>query len=133
MPNTTTFTTFFDSVKASIKEGTFAKLTLAKTVGNPELMNIYMRTSMEEEELKFALTFKYQTEEDVLILNIEEAIDTLIPYLNNPFLSALLFTTTADITMKLNKKRVAGITEQSPTFKHADPVLIEYLKKDKPR
>ncbi|MEY3498467.1 MAG: hypothetical protein RL308_136 [Bacteroidota bacterium] len=127
MPNTITYTTFFNSVKESISDGTFAKLTMAKTIGNPELMNIYIRTNVDEIQLKLALTFKYQTEEEVKILNIEEGLNFLIPYINNPFMSALLFTTEADVTMKLNKKRVATITEQPPTFKNADPILVEYL------
>ena len=45
----------------------------------------------------------------------------------NPFFSALLFTTEADITMKINKKRVASIIEQPPTFKNVDPILLEFL------
>ena len=129
MPNTITYTTFFNRVKNSISDGTFAKLTMAKTIGNTQLMNIYIRTNVDEIQLKLALTFKFQTEEEVKILPIEEGLNELIPYLNNPFMSALLFTTEADVTMKLNKKRVANITEQAPTFKNADPILLEYLSK----
>jgi hypothetical protein len=129
MPNTTTYTSFFNRVKESISDGTFAKLTMAKTIGNTQLMNIYVRTNVDEIQLKLALTFKYQTEEVVTILPIEEGLNVLIPYINNPFMSALLFTTEADVTMKLNKKRVATITEQAPTFKNADPILLEYLSK----
>ena len=127
MPNTTIYTTFFNQVKESISDGTFAKLTMAKTIGNTQLMNIYIRTNVDEIQLKLALTFKFQTEEEVKILPIEEGLNELIPYINNPFMSALLFTTEADVTMKLNKKRVATITEQAPTFKNADPILLEYL------
>jgi hypothetical protein len=29
--------------------------------------------------------------------------------------------------MKLNKKRVATITEKAATFKNADPILLGYL------
>ena len=127
MPNTTTYALFFNRVKESISDGTFAKLTMAKTIGNTQLMNIYIRTNVDEIQLKLALTFKYQTEEEIKILPIEEGLNELIPYINNPFMSALLFTTEADVTMKLNKKRVATITEQAPTFKNADPILLEYL------
>ena len=127
MPNTTTYTTFFNRVKESISDGTFAKLTMAKTIGNTQLMNIYIRTNVDEIQLKLALTFKFQTGEEVTILPIEEGLSDLIQYINNPFMSALLFTTEADVTMKLNKKRVATITEQAPTFKNADPILLEYL------
>jgi hypothetical protein len=100
---------------------------MAKTIGNTQLMNIYIRTNTDEIQLKLALTFKFQTEEEVKILSIEEGLSELIPYLNNPFLSAILFTTNADIMMKLNKKRVATISKQTPTFKNADPILLEYL------
>ena len=127
MPNTTTYSLFFSRVKESISNGTFAKLTMAKTIGNTQLMNIYIRTNVDEIQLKLALTFKFQTGEEVTILPIEEGLSDLIQYINNPFMSALLFTTEADVTMKLNKKRVATITEQAPTFKNADPVLLEYL------
>ena len=127
MPNTTIYSLFFNRVKESISDGTFAKLTMAKTIGNTQLMNIYIRTNVDEIQLKLALTFKFQTEEEVTILPIEEGLNELIQYINNPFMSALLFTTEADITMKLNKKRVATITEQAPTFKNADQVLLEYL------
>lgn len=129
MPNTTIYTTFFSRVKESISDGTFAKLTMAKTIGNTQLMNIYIRTNVDEIQLKLALTFKFQTEEEVKILPIEEGLNELIPYINNPFMSALLFTTEADVTMKLNKKRVATITEQAPTFKNADTILLEYLSR----
>ena len=129
MPNTPIYTLFFNQVKESISDGTFAKLTMAKTVGNTQLMNIYIRTNTDEIQLKLALTFKFQTEEEVKILPIEEGLNELIPYINNPFMSALLFTTEADVMMKLNKKRIATIKEQAPTFKNADPILLEYLSK----
>jgi hypothetical protein len=129
MPNTPTFNNFFNKVKTSIADGTFAKLTLAKTIGNTDLMNIYMRSFIEEEQLRFSLTFKFQQEEVVEIHDLDKAIEVMIPYINKPFLSALLFTTEADVTMKLNKKRIANIIEQAPTFKNADAVLIEFNSK----
>ena len=127
MPNSQTFATFFERVKTSISDGTFAKLTLAKTIGNTQLMNIYVRTIVVDNELLFNLKFKFQQEEIIENHSIDEAFFILTTYINNPFLSALLFTTEADVTMKLNKKRIANITEQSPTFKNADPILLEYL------
>lgn len=126
MPNTPTITAIFDKFKESISDGTFAKLTMAKTIGNTQLMNIYVRTAIIENELLLNLKFKFQREEEIANYKIDEAIAVLIPYINNPFLSVLLFTTEADIVMKLNKKRVATITEQPPTFKNADATLLEF-------
>jgi hypothetical protein len=131
MPNSSTYTAFFDRVKSSINDGTFAKLTLAKTMGNPELKNIYVRGGMIGDELGLAIKLRFQTEEQEELHSIDESIFLLTSYLNNPFLSALLFTTEADVTMKLNKKRVARITEQSPTFKNADLIMLEFQSKAK--
>lgn len=131
MENNITYTTFFNKVRESIANGTFAKLTLAKTVGKPELQNIYVKTIIEDKKLKLTLTYKiYTTEkqEIVKICEMEDMEKELVPCINNPFLSCLLFTTDADITMKLNKKRIASIIEQPPTFKNADPVLLEFME-----
>ena len=128
--NNIIFTEFFNHVRASIANGTFAKLTLSKTIGKPELQNIYVKTIVEDGILKLAMTHKiYITEkQEVLHIHpIEELETELTQYINNPFMWALLFTTEADITMKLNKKRVASIIEQPPTFKNADSNLVEFL------
>lgn len=130
MSNTIVYSAFFKAVQESITNGTFAKLTLAKTVGKPELQNIYVRMHIEENVLKTALTFKIYNgvkEEIVKISTIDALESDLTPHLINPFFSALLFTTEADITMKINKKRIASIIEQPPTFKNADPILLEFL------
>lgn len=132
MQNTETYKTFFDAVKESISEGTFAKLTLAKTIGKPELQNIYVRTAVVDNALKLSVIHKIYKEglqEIEKIVEIQDMQSELEPYIQNPFMSVLLFTTKADITMKLNKKRVATITEQPPTFKHPDANLTAFLSK----
>jgi hypothetical protein len=129
MPNTETYAQFFNVVRKSIENKTFAKLTLAKTIGKPELQNIYIRTAVEDDVLKLSVTHKIYNEglqEIEKLVDIAQLETETIPYINNPFMSVLLFTTEADITMKLNKKRVASITEQPPTFKHADAVLLGF-------
>lgn len=128
--NNIVYTAFFNQVKASIANGTFAKLTLSKTIGKPELQNIYVKTIVEDNILKLAITHKIYIAEKQEVLHIhpiEELETELTQYINNPFMWALLFTTEADITMKLNKKRVASIIEQLPTFKNADANLVEFL------
>ena len=119
----------FEHLKTSLSNGTFAKLTLGKTIGKTELTNIYFRTFEENETLKFNVTFRYLSEEIVEIKPIEDVVMLLSQYLNNPFLTVILFTTEKDILIKLNKKRIATVTEMDNTFKNADPVLLEYLKK----
>ena len=58
------FEDFFEQVKLSIKEGTFAKLTMAKTIGDTDLKNIFVRLNLlENNEYNFSFIFRYKTEE----------------------------------------------------------------------
>jgi hypothetical protein len=123
------FTQFWEHVKESIQNGTFAKLTLAKTIGDTELKNIYVRPVLLVDDFKLSLIARYKTEEVESFHTLDEAFFVLAPYMNNPFLTALLFTTENDLTFKLNKKRVGSITEQAPTFKNASDVIIEMKEK----
>jgi len=131
MPFKETFSAFYTKVKISIEDGTFAKLTLAKTIGNTDLMNIYVRPIMDEEVLKLELKFKFQQEELFEIHTIDSAFPRLLEFINNPFLSAILFTTEFDLTYKLNKKRAVSVIEQSPSFGNANEVLLKYLESKK--
>ena len=120
------FALFWEKVKESIKNGTYAKLTLAKTIGDTELKNIYVRpVLLENDVFSLSVTARYKTEEIESFHTIDEAFIILAPYMHNPFLTALLFTTENDITFKLNKKRVGTIIEQAPTFKNASDVILE--------
>lgn len=123
------FALFWESVKESMSQYTFAKLTLAKTIGDTELKNIYMRPVLVDDQVRISLIARYKTEEVESFHTLEEAFFVLSSYLNNPFLTALLFTTENDLTFKLNKKRVGSIVEQAPTFKSASDVVLEMQEK----
>jgi hypothetical protein len=125
----TEFALFWESVKESMAQYTFAKLTLAKTIGDTELKNIYMRPVLVDDQVRISLIARYKTEEVESFHTLEEAFFVLSSYLNNPFLTALLFTTENDLTFKLNKKRVGTIVEQAPTFKSASDVVLEMQEK----
>ncbi|MCG9792051.1 hypothetical protein [Flavobacterium algicola] len=124
------FAEFWEKVTESVHNGTYAKLTLAKTIGDTELKNIYIRPVLEgETAFKMSVIKKYKTEEVESFHSLDDTFAVLAPYMNNPFLTALLFTTEKDLTFKLNKKRVASIIEQAPTFKNASDVTIEMKEK----
>ena len=131
MSFTETFYDFYTNVKTSLADGTFAKLTLAKTIGNTDLMNIYVRPIIEDAVLKMELKYKFQQEEQIEIHTIDEAREKLGSYINNPFMSAILFTTEYDLMYKLNKKRAVNITKQGNTFGNASEVLLDYLSGNK--
>jgi hypothetical protein len=125
----TEFALFWESLKNSMAQYTFAKLTLAKTIGDTELKNIYMRPVLVDEQVRISLIARYKTEEVESFHTLEEAFFVLSSYMNNPFLTALLFTTENDLTFKLNKKRIGSIVEQAPTFKSASDVVLEMQEK----
>jgi hypothetical protein len=125
----TEFAHFWESVKESMANYTFAKLTLAKTIGDTELKNIYMRPVLVDDQVRISLIARYKTEEVESFHTLDEAFFVLSSYMNNPFLTALLFTTENDLTFKLNKKRVGSIVEQAPTFKSASDVVLEMQEK----
>lgn len=127
MPFKESFSDFYNNVKASLADGTFAKLTLAKTIGNTDLMNIYVRPIVEDSILKLELKYKFQQEEVIEIYTIDAARDKLVTYINNPFMSAILFTTEFDLTYKLNKKRAVSVIKKANTFGNPSEVLWEYL------
>ena len=53
------FTEFYEEVKSSINQGTFAKLTMAKTIGDTDLKNIFVRLHLfEDNTYNFALKNK---------------------------------------------------------------------------
>lgn len=128
---TDSFKDFYSKFKTSIADGTFAKLTFAKTIGNTELKNIYIRPIIDEDVFKLELKFRFQEEELFEIHTIDTAFDRLLPFLYNPFLSVILFTTEFDLTYKMNKKKVVKLSDQHPTFGNANEVLLEYLNSGK--
>ena len=126
----TVFEEFFEQVKSSIKEGTFAKLTMAKTIGDTDLKNIFVRLHLlENNEFNFAFTVRYKTEEVEQFHSVEQTFLILSSYIKNPFTNALLFTTEKDLIFKVNKKNAASLTEQGPTFKHESDVMLEMIEK----
>lgn len=119
MPYQEVFVLFWNQVEESIQEGRFAKLTMAKTIGKPNLRNIFLRPVYSENGFKVLVKLRYrskETEDEENELTIDEAFVVLKSHLKTSFSSVLLFTTTKDVTFKINKKGAGRITEHSPTF-----------------
>lgn len=119
MPYQDVFVLFWEQVKESAQQGRFAKLTMAKTIGKPDLRNIFLRPVYSEDGFKVLMKFRYrsrETEDTEEEVTLEEAFVDLKPHLKKHFSSVLLFTTTKDVTFKVNKKGAGSITENSPTF-----------------
>lgn len=115
------FVVFWEEVVKSVQENRFAKLTMAKTIGKPDLKNIFIRPISLEKDAKVMVKFRYrsrETEDTESEHTLEEAFKILKPHLKNSFFSVLLFTTTKDVTFKINKKGAGSIIENFPTFQN---------------
>ncbi|MGL1887605.1 MAG: hypothetical protein OCD76_13905 [Reichenbachiella sp.] len=120
MPYQDVFVLFWEQVKESVQEGRFAKLTMAKTIGKPNLKNIFVRPVYSEDGFKVVLKLRFRSkemEDKEDELTLEEAFEVLKPHLKKSFSSVLLFTTTKDVIFKINKKDAGSITENPPSFK----------------
>ena len=121
MPYQDVFVLFWDQVKGSIQEERFAKLTMAKTIGKPNLKNIFVRPIYSENDFKVLVKLRYaskETEDEEQELTLEDAFKLLKSHLKTSFSTVLLFTTTKDVTFKINKKGAGSMTEHLPTFRN---------------
>lgn len=113
------FVHFWEHVKESIEEQQFAKLTMAKTIGKPDLRNIFVRPVYSENGFNVLLKMSYrdkETEDKEEELSLEDALVVLKSHFKKPFLSVLLFTTKKDVVFKINKKGAGNIVEAPPSF-----------------
>lgn len=115
------FTLLWEEVKQSIQEGSFAKLTMAKTIGKTELKNIFIKPiSLDPSEI-VSLKYHYrlkEVEDKQIELTLDKAFVILKEHLKNPFSSVILFTTEMDLHLKINKKGEGTIIENMPTFRY---------------
>ena len=72
MPYQDVFVLFWKQVKESLQEGCFAKLTMAKTIGKPNLRNIFLRPVYSEDGFKVLLKLRYRSKETE---DVEEELD----------------------------------------------------------
>ena len=124
MPYQDEFVLFWEQVKESFEAGRFAELTMAKTIGKPDLKNIFVRPLTSDNDFAVLVKLRYQsreTEDEEKGLTLDEAFNVIKSHLKNHFWSVLLFTTTKDVTFKINKKGAGKITENSPTFQNVIP------------
>lgn len=113
------FVEFWEEVKLSVEEKRFAKLTMAKTKGKPNLRNIFVRPVYSDEGFTVLLKLRYRsrdTEDQETELTLEEAFEVVKSHLVKSFSNVLLFTINKDVMFKVNKKGAGSIIENVPTF-----------------
>lgn len=120
------FVLFWEQVEKSVEDGTFAKLTMAKSIGKPDLKNIFLRPLYTKDDFSVLLKKQYRSRDKADLeeeMTLQSAFKELAPYLKTSFFTVILFTTKADITFKLNKKGATNVVSGLPTFTEIPTVI----------
>lgn len=122
---------FVEVLQESISSRAFVKLTLSKSKSpaEPVLTNVYVRTVSIKESLQLSFTYRYKTNDQVKNMEVKEGLVVINELLEKSFLTASLFTTTADYTLFISKKGKATLTKLKPTFAEAPSEEHDRTKK----
>ncbi|TYP98889.1 methyltransferase family protein [Tenacibaculum adriaticum] len=124
-----TFKELIDTLKESVAQSEFVKLTLSKPVRkSDELPNVYVRQIQLKEEECFQFTYRYTTNDQVKNYTLEEAIIELESLLLEKFRAASLFTLTHDLLVFVSKKKKVSYKKSTPSFKNKLPETHDKLK-----
>tara|TARA_R110001606_G_scaffold101225_1_gene222252 strand:+ start:56 stop:463 length:408 start_codon:yes stop_codon:yes gene_type:complete len=101
------FIVFWKEVEKSVQENRFAKLTMAKTIGKPDLKNIFIRPISFDKDAKVLVKFRYRSRETEDTENeyaLDEAFTILKPHLKNHFYLSYYLLQQKMLLLKLIKK-----------------------------
>ena len=116
---------FITELEDTLNSKTFLKLVLSKPSDkNADLRNIYARQIVLRNQAHLSFTLRYTNKDITQNYTFDEAIPFIKEHLGQQFLNADLFATTADISIKYNKKRIARLfrkaasIQQKPSTQH---------------
>lgn len=113
---------FSESLRESLRDKTFVKLTLGKYRGEDEgLKNIYARLVEIKKAAHLSLVYRYRTKDVVKNFPAAEGADLIGQLLEASFLSGHLFTTGQDLQIEFNRKRESRLISRPPTFADTPP------------
>jgi hypothetical protein len=111
---------FIAALDASLREGTFVKLTLGKYRGSEAgLANIYVRPVTIKSAAQLSFLTRHKTKDVVKNFGVDEGLRRVEALLGASFLSGHLFTTRQDTRIEFNRRREARMTTGPPTFREA--------------
>lgn len=121
---------FIDHIKNSILDQSFVKLSLSSYHGTEEqLKNLYLKKIIIKSEVKYSITYRYQTKDIVKNYGQDEALFFIEKYLEpHGFHHANLFSLNADYVLEYTKGAEWKLKKLNPSFK--TPPSTEH---DKPK
>lgn len=100
---------YIKSIRQSIFNDTFVKLTLSKTRYRSTLRNIYVRLIELRGDLNLSFTYHYETKDEVKNFLIEEGLEQIQLHLMEDFRNANLLTTDKNYALNISKKGKTNI------------------------
>ncbi|RYG59975.1 MAG: methyltransferase [Alphaproteobacteria bacterium] len=120
----TPLATWFEQISQSVQSGTFARISLAKpTRQADDLKTVDIRPITVKRQLKLSFTYHYKTRDIVKNYSTEESFPILAKLLGPTFVSARLYTLTADHILNVKGKEFTPFTQpaiykQAPSLNH---------------
>lgn len=114
-PDETEKAQFLDAVRASVREGTFLRLTLGKYRGEGADRKCVASLLMLKDEPHLRFQTRRGTQEISENARPDAALDRLALAVGTDYLSAVLFTSKEDVTLAYSKKRIPRLTRGKPT------------------
>ncbi|TCI94872.1 class I SAM-dependent methyltransferase [Tenacibaculum sp. M341] len=119
----------FDTLKQSIEDNNFVKLTLSKVISKSfKLQNVYVRFVKIKNEDFFQFTYRHNTYDETKNFKLEDCIIELENLLLQKFKAATLFTLEKDFLVFVSKKKKISFKENPPSFKNKLPEVHDKPK-----
>ncbi len=118
------FKDFFETLKQSLVNDEFVKLTLSKPIRKSEgLLNLYMRLFSDDGKDFFQFKYRYSDDNKFKQFSLNEAICELETLLMESFRTGTLFTLSEDLLVVISKKKIVSYRDNAPSFKNKLPKI----------
>ncbi len=125
MTSTQATQSFLASIKESLENQTFVKLSLGNYKGADEsLKNVYIKRILVKKEEKLSFNYRYKTRDIVKNYAIDESFLGIENLFNDGFRVATLFTTGFDLIVEIQNeanariRKVAATNTNAPSLEH---------------
>lgn len=108
---------FINKLESSLKDGSFVKLTLSKTIRQQDnkttsfadLRNVYVKPIILRNEKMYSFTYRYERRDETKNYDAQQSLEVITNLISEIFLNATLFTLTEDVTLLISKKGKATV------------------------
>lgn len=124
------FSQFFETLKQSLVNDEFVKLTLSKPLRKKEgLLNVYVRLYEIEEEEFFEFKYRFEDDNQFKQFSLNNAISELEVLLIQSFRTGTIFTLSEDLLVMVSKTKIVSYRENAPSFRNKLPEIPLQSKK----